>query len=217
MLFCHVTTRVATDKHQDLLSQKGGQGFPHIVFMDEAGNVLAEHEDQRTAAAFAKTGGKARDFLALKAKAEKGDKAAVIDLTIAQLELGHIGAEEADKKLKDAKLTKEQQAKVDGLKAAAEVRDIMKSVTQDPATQAAAGRKFLELKKAGKPAPADDQGFQAFYILILNNAEKDKDVPLFEECLKALKDRFGSVPQAQGFFKAKDEALKKLKAEAPAK
>jgi hypothetical protein len=217
VLFCHITSRVPADKHQDLLGQKGGQGFPHLVFMDSAGNVIAEHEDQRTAAAFAKTGEKAKAFLALKAKAEKGDKAAVVDVTIAELELGHIGAEEADQKLAGAKLSKEQKEKIDGLKAAAEVRDVMKTVTQDPATQAAAGKKFLEMKKAGKPAPADDQGFQMYWIMILNNAEKDKDVPLFEECLKALKDRFGTVPQAQAFFKAKDASLQKLKAEAEKK
>jgi hypothetical protein len=213
VLFCHITTRVATDKHQDLLELKGGQGFPHIVFMDSAGNVIAEHEDERSAEAFGKTGEKAKAFLALKAKAEKGDAAAAVDYTIAQLELGQIKGGEAQAKLKGKTLSKEQQAKVDGLISTAEVREIMETVTQDKTTQEAAAKKFIERKNAGKAAPSDERLVQPYWILMMNHAEGQKDAALFEECLKALKDRFGSNPQAQGFFKVKDDVLKKLKDE----
>lgn len=212
MLFCHITTNVATDKHQDLLEKKGGGGWPHIVFMDAAGNVLAEHEEARDAQGFARTGGKARNFLTMKAKAEKGDKAAEIDYALAQLELGQIKAGEARERLKGRKLSKEQQAKLDALASAAEIQEILDPVTRDVETQMAAAKKFVERKKAGKPAPPDDRTFQTYWILMLNLAEKEKDAALFEECLKELKGKFGDNPQAQGFFKAKDEVLQTLKA-----
>jgi len=48
--------------------------------------------------------------------------------------------------------------------------------------------------------------------LYLPRGVKEKDVALFEECLKELKSKFGDNPQAAGFFKAKDEVLKTLKA-----
>lgn len=211
VLFCHITTHVATDKHQDLLEKKGGQGFPHIVFMDSAGNVLAEHDGPRSAAEFGKTGEKASAFIALKAKAEKGDKAAQVELAIAELELGHIKLDEAKKKLEGKKLSKEQQAKLDGLAASAAVKEVLETVTQDKATQLAAGKKFLEMKKAGQAAPSSDQLFQPYWILMLNYAEEQKDVKSFEEALGAIKERYASNPQAQNFFKAKDESLKKLK------
>ena len=211
MLFCHVTTHVATDKHQDLLEKVGGEGFPHIVFMDGEGKVLAEHDDERSAEAFGKTGEKAKAFLALKAKAEKGDKAAQVDFALAQLEMGQIKAGEAKDRLKGHKLSKEQQAKLDGLATSAEVKEILATVNQDKETQIAAAKKFLEMKKAGKPAPADERNFQVYFILMMNYAEGEKNAALFEECLKALKGRFGDNPQAANFFKAKEEALKQLK------
>ena len=213
VLYCNIMTHVAGDKDQDLLEKVGGQGFPHMVFMDAEGKVLAEHEDARTAEAFGKTGEKAKSFLALKDKAEKGDKAAQVEYALAQLELGQIKPAEAQEKLKGAKLSKEQQAKLDGLVSTGEVREIMETVTQDKATQVAAAKKFLEMKKAGKAAPADDRLVQPYWILMMNYAEGEKDAALFEECLKALKARFASNVQAQGFFKAKEEALKKLKDE----
>ena len=101
MLFCHITTQIQGEKHADLLEQKGGQGFPHIVFMDAEGNVLAEHQGDRSADGFSKTGQKAKEFIALKAKAEKGDKAAKIDFIIAQLSMGQLKASEAEAKIKE--------------------------------------------------------------------------------------------------------------------
>ncbi len=211
MLYCNIMSHVATDKDQDLLEKVGGQGFPHIVFMDAEGKVLAEHESERSAAAFGKTGEKARSFLSLKAKAEKGDKAAQVENALAQLELGQIKAAEAKERLKGRTLSKEQQAKLDGLASGAEVKEILETVTQDEETQNAAAKKFLAMKKAGKPAPSDDRLAQPYWILMMNCAEDEKDAALFEECLKALKARFGDNPRAQNFFKAKEEALEKLK------
>ena len=56
VLFCHLTTQIEGEKHADLLEQKGGQGFPHIVFMDSDGNVLAEHRGDRSADSLATAG-----------------------------------------------------------------------------------------------------------------------------------------------------------------
>jgi len=213
VLFCHVTSLVATDKHQELLERKGGQGFPHIVFLDSSGNVLAVHEDERDAEAFAKTGEKAKGFLALRARAEKGDKAAQVEYALAQVELGQIKVAEGKERLKGRRLTKEQQAKLDGLASTAEVRKILENVTQVQETQFAAARKFVEMKKAGKPAPLDDDNFQTYWILMMNLAEKEKNTALFEECLAGLKVRFGEDPEAADFFRSKAAILKKLKEE----
>ncbi len=210
MLYCNITTHVSTDKDQELLEQKGGDGFPYLIFMDAEGNVLAKHEDQRDAEGFARTGKKAQAFLELKAKAGKGDKAALIDLAIAQLELGHITAEEGQKKLAGlGTLSKAQQAKVDGLLAAAEVREALKTVTREKETQLAAGQKFLEMKKAGRPAPEGDEA-QPYWILIMNYAEEHNDAGTFADALKALRAKYGDNPQAAPFFRAKEATLKEL-------
>ena len=44
-------------------------------------------------------------------------------------------------------------------------------------------------------------------------AEKEKDAATYEEGLKALKARFGTVPEAQEFFKGAEKTLEGLKTE----
>jgi len=210
VLYCNVLSRVPTDKDQDLLRTKGGDGFPTLIFMDSEGNVLARHEDERDAGGFARTGKKAGGFLELKAKAAKGDKPAQIELAIAQLELWQVTAEEARKRIAAlGKLPQAQQEKVDGLLVTAEVREVLQRVTDAKETQVAAGRKFLEMKKAGRAAPKGDE-VEPYWILMMTYAEDQKDAGTFADALKALKEQFGANPQAAGFFKEKEAALKTL-------
>lgn len=55
VMFCHITTKVESDKYQDLMPAKAGDDFPHIVFMNATGDVIAEHEGDRTIEWFGKT------------------------------------------------------------------------------------------------------------------------------------------------------------------
>lgn len=213
MAFCHITTNIPGEKHGDLLEQKGGGGWPHIVFMDSDGNVLAEHEGARDAESFAKTGAKAKAFVDLKKKAEKGDKAAKLDFLIARLDLGQLNVTDAEKELKDlGKPSKDQQKKLDEILPNARVREVLKGIDSQEA-QVDAGKKFYEMKKAGQPAPTGDNEIQGYWILMMMHAEKEKDAASYEEGLKALKAKFGSNPRAQRFFQQSEEKLKKLKEE----
>jgi len=211
VLFCHITTHIEGEKHGNLLEEKGGEGFPHIIFMDAEGKILAVHEEERSAEGFAKTGAKARSFMELKAKAAKGDKAAKIDLIIAQLDMAQIKAADAEKQLKEAgTLSKEQQAKLDEILVNASVMDIVKGIESENEAKAA-GQKFYEMQKAGKPGPTSEQAVQPYYILGMNAAEEAKDAATFEKNLNALKAKFGSNPQAKKFFEAKEKKLEELK------
>ena len=210
MLFCHVTSQVAADKHPQLLSEKGGTGFPYLAFLDAEGNVLAKHLGARDAAGFSATGKSATAFVDLKKKAEKGDKAAQADLLVQQLELGHLSADDARQKMKEVALSAEQKAKVEALFADVEVREVLKGVTQDKATRVAAGKKFLEMKKAGKPAPAGDRELQGYWIFIMDAAEEGKDAKTFAEAFEALKQKYGPNMSPQ-FTKATEDRLAKLK------
>lgn len=219
VLYCNIMSRVQTDKDQDLLEKVGGSGFPHFVFMDTDGKVIVEHDGGRDAAAFGESGKKAQSFLDLKKKAEKGDKAAKFEFFLKQLELGQLPLEEAEKKLKEiGTLSKDQKAKVDPLMSETAVRDTIQSIKQnDPASEIAAGKKLAEMKKAGKPAPKADELYGGYWASIMAHAESQKDVALFEEALKSLKDRFGENPRLKPFFDGKEASLKKLKEEAPKK
>ncbi len=212
VLFCHVTSRVPGAKHDNLLSEKGGQGFPHLVAMDSNGDVLAEHEGARDVPAFEKTMGKAREFVALRKKADAGDKGAKFKVLVHRMKMGSVPADEAEKAAKEiGPLSAEQEKELQGLLADAAVRDVLKEVKPDPASRLEAGKKFLEMKKAGKPAPTGESESQAYWILMMNYAESQKDTATFEEGLNALKAKFGQNPQAQKFFQTQEEKLKKLR------
>lgn len=210
VLFCHVTSNVSTDPHQKLLQEKGGRGFPYLVFMDQDGNVLAKHEGPRNVEGFSKTSEKVQSFLDLKKKAESGDKDAKVDLLIVQIELGHFKADEARNRAKELKdVPPEKQKRIDSALANMEVMEIVQTVTRDRATRIAAGRKCLEMKKAGR-VPSGDQETQIFWILIMDVAEEDKDAALFEEGLNALKTKFGDKVNKR-WLEQNEARLNKLK------
>jgi hypothetical protein len=202
---------VAEDKDQKLLQEKGGRGFPYIVFMDAEGNIVAKHQGQRTVSAFVETGKKAKAFQDLKTKADKGDKAAKFDYLVAQIEMGHLDLAAANKRIEEiAKdITADQKKKLDGLVVNLEVSDIGSKV-KDETGKTEAAKKFLAMKKAGR-VPTGEMEVQMFWIWIMDQAAADRDAATFEEGLNALKARFADNPNAKKFFEQREAQLQKLK------
>jgi len=213
VLFCHITSHVKDRKHDNLLSEKGGRGFPHLVAMDSAGDVLAEHEDEREADAFERTMAKAREFVDLQKKAAAGDKGAKVKVLVHRLKMGSLSPEEAEKAVAEAgPLSRDQEQEIQGLLSDAAIKGVLKNLKMgDPQGKLDAGKKFLERKKAGKPAPTGDMEIQIYWIFMMDYAETQKDAATYEEALNALKAKFGGNPQAQQFFKTREAALNRLK------
>jgi hypothetical protein len=211
VLFCHITTQIAGEKYGNLLEEKGGEGWPFLVFMDPEGNVVAVHEENRTPEEFGKTGEKARAYLRLKEKAEKGDKTAQIDLLITQLSLGQLKADEIGKKIQAVGTpTPEQKARLDGEVLNAQILDLLKTVDSDEKAKEV-GKKFYETQKSGKPGPTGGPAFLSYYSMILDLSEQQKDPQTFEAALKALKGKYGTNPQAANFFTRCEQKLQELK------
>jgi len=198
-MFCHITTMIQGDKYATLLEEKKGEGWPHFVFMDAEGSILAIHEDEPSAAGFGRTGEKVKAFSALKEKAAKGDKAAQVDLLLAQLEM-----------FKEAKPTKEQEAKFASLLVNTSVMQEVEALENKDQEKALA-KKYYERCKEGKPGPTSDQAMQPYYVLALTYAEEQKDVATFEAVFATLKGKFGHVEAAKGFFEEKAKKLEELK------
>jgi hypothetical protein len=211
VLYCNIMSRVPGDKHQNLLMEKGGQGFPYIVFLDAEGNVLAKHEGARDADGFRETGRKVQAFLEVRRKAETGGAEAKLDYLIARLDLGHVKVADAEREIGGLGTpSPEQKARLDEALTNATVLETVREIQSDEGAEQA-GKKFYEMHKAGKPAPTSDDAVQAYWILLMDCAEEKKDAAAFEAGFKALKAKFGELPQAQKWFKEKEETLKKLK------
>ena len=82
--FLHVTSQVEGDKYPDLLSEKGGRGFPHVVCMDAEGGVLAVL-NARTVDGFKDMMKRGAEFQALVAKK---DRTPAEELSVLKAELG---------------------------------------------------------------------------------------------------------------------------------
>jgi hypothetical protein len=212
VLFCHITSQAQGEKHQGLLAQMSGQGWPSVFFVDSEGNVLARHSGPLTSGGFDATGAKPRAFLELKSRAEKGDARAKIDFVLARLELGQLKPGEAEEKIRETggAASAEQKKRLDELVANAEVEAILRVVKSEEA-KIAATKKCYERRKAGKPAPTVEPWQGAYWNLVLEAAESAKDVEVFEESLRILKEKYSALPDAQKYLRDKEASLKKLK------
>lgn len=208
MLFCHVTTHIEGEPNDKLLEEVGGGGFPTILVLDADGKMIGRHAGERSVAEFDKLVTKAAAYLDARKKAAEGDKSAGIDVALADLELGTLTAEAAKKKVEAlGPPTDAQKARLDGILLNAEVMDISKALGKD---RVGAGKKFLELKNAGR-IPDGYKETDIFWNRILDFAESEKDAKLFEEGLGKLKEKFASNPNTKKFFEGKDATLAKLK------
>jgi hypothetical protein len=207
-LFCHVTSRVEGDAYQTLLQEKGGRGFPYLVWMDAEGNVLAKQGD-RSVEGFDKTRKTLQAFLPLEAKAAKGDKEAGVDALIAGIELGRYDADQAKERLgKLGTIPADKQKAIDGLLVNLEVDGMMAEVGS-PLQAVEVGRKFLAMEQAGRVPTG--RAARTFYALILEVHAADKDAPAYEAKLEIMTKLLEGDRNAARLLKRFADTLEKLK------
>lgn len=198
MLFCHITTHVDGDPHQDLLSKKGGMGFPHVVVLDAEGNVQATLAGARNAKGFAATVTKAQaNITALKdlaARADKGDAEAAVQLFEKQLSLSHLTPAVALERLAKLKgVDADNQQKLQGQIAKAEVMGILGAI-KDEKGQIGAGEQMATMLEAGR-IPPEGQEQMYFWLLIGAYANDKRDTALLDKAIAGVKAM--KRPQAQ--------------------
>lgn len=202
-MFLHVTTQIPGRANDDMLGKVGGRGFPHLCVLDADGSVLATHTGDRSAPGFAKTAGKAMEYVDLRKKAESGDQAARIDFAILRGEMGKLTVAELHAELAPlGKLSPAQEKALGGVLANAQFDEIQRT---------AVGEKCAGMLAKGH-IPADEQKRGSFWMQIMEYADFRKDAALYEQALEGAKAIYGGNPQAAGFFKTKEARLAELKA-----
>ncbi|MFN3194297.1 MAG: alpha/beta fold hydrolase [Aureliella sp.] len=214
VMFCHITTKIESDKHQDLWSAIEGRGFPQIVFMNASGDVIIEHRGERTVADFGKSG-KVAD---LKLRVDAGDTTAVNDHFLALLELGQMqyaeakaGAETLDG------LTDEQKKRIGSRLLDLEIMDTMNSMEEAGVEQKMAelGKVWYERGKVGI-APTGAVESQIFYWSIMMAGQMGGDAEALEFGLKGMEKLMGNMhpkqrEQMKQMIKQAREQLKQLR------
>ncbi len=208
VLFCHVTSQVDGDAHQDLLAQKGGRAFPYLVFLDADGAVAAK-QVERTVAGFVATRGKLATLAGLEEKHAAGDAAAGADALQLRLELGQCTAAVANERL--SRLGPIPAAKLAALQTLivnAEVEGLMADV-RTKVEAAAAGRTFLVMAREGR-IPSGRTAL-TFYSVILETHEADRDAAAYEATLAEFKKRIEGERNADRVIRRYEMTLQKLK------
>lgn len=198
VLLLHNTSHVASDSHQRLLAEKGGRGFPYLAFLDADGDVMAKQPyDKFTVDGFLQTlAAEVPEYRALKKKAQSGDKTAAVELLMKQVEFAAIGVQDCNAAIEKLgkDLTQEQLGKLENRRNAAELEAAIEAAGARTKL-AKAGPAVLELKKAGH-VPTDEQAFTLYRRVLLDYAEQQKDVQLFEEILETLRKRYAGNERA---------------------
>lgn len=217
VLFLHVTSHVKKDKHQDLLAKKGGKGFPYVVWLDADGNVVSDADSwefqdppARSIAGLDETGKRVKWYLDVKKKASGGGNPEKVDLALAELEMDKAKLADVEKRIAGLGPSNEQKAALEALRSREEIKPTVEKLRKGAGFEdlCAAGKKFIEMRKAGKPAPQAGPSFEFFWRCILLDARKEKDAASFEEGLKALKARFGDSTGSSLYFHVGQETWK---------
>jgi hypothetical protein len=215
VLFCHITTHVEGDPHQDLLGKKGGRGFPHMVFMDGEGNVLAQHEGPRSLDGFSTTAEEAvetrQELAMLDGKAAQGDAAAGKEAFLLRLDLGHFDAGQALAHMARLPFTDEEKKELDSAVASLEVMEVLSGLTEDEEGILAAGKHFAGMMAKGR-CPGEEE-MQPFYLITLRYAESAKDAKVFRAALDGLKVTLAEMmdnPAVTQYLEEQEKALAEI-------
>lgn len=211
--FLHITTHIQGRKNDGLLSDKGGDGFPYVAFLDAAGEVAGKHQDARDASGFTRTLEKTLRYVAAKQKAAAGDKTAAIDEAILSCELGHIELVDLEEKLQGVELNPEQQKMFDGIKADQTVAELVDDIRTMKGNDASYAMAYEECKKlkAGGVVPSGFLPRIYYWDILKTGAMKNKDAAILEQAIIELTVLFAGNPQAIQSLEPARQALAEMK------
>jgi hypothetical protein len=207
--FLHVTTRIEGRANDGMLSEKGGTGFPTLMFLDAKGEILGK-PGGRDVAAFDKTLGALMAIKDLEKRIAAGEKNLDDDLFMAQLAMGKFktAAEIKEKAKSFKKLTKEQKATIAKAVVGKRVEAAMNSMERGPDAQIKVGKKFKAIYDEGLFPEGDMEG--PFWGLLMEYAESEKDGETMAVALENVKRIFGKQEWATALIEEKEASLKKI-------
>jgi hypothetical protein len=208
VLFVHVTSNVAGEKHGNLHREKGFRTFPALAFLDADGTVLAVQRDL-TVAGFASTAAKVEALLAARKAAAGGGGEADKSLLLAELELDRLDSAQITARARKLDLSKEEALRIDRKLVDNELAELQRQVRVLGREEVL--RRFGELVRSGRRP--NEQNAMQFWNMSLAFAAQAKDPQLAEQSFAELTSRAGK----QERFKPAVENWEKLLAESKQK
>jgi hypothetical protein len=212
--FLHVTTRIEGRKHDELMFDLGGTGFPWIVYLNRKGEVVGKLGEDRSVKGFAETAAKVARWLALEPKAQAGDAAARTDVALLRCAVGVLDFDELEEQLEGVELTPAQARQVKLLRVNATVGETVTVLRQSGFSEDAresALEEFLAIYGAGTH-PTSNRWW--YWDLLRRHAIAERDARLLEGCLGGFREMFkGSEdPRVKPFLEKLEQQLAEFKA-----
>jgi hypothetical protein len=210
-MYCKIVSRVEGDVNEgQLYKLVGRQAYPTVLLLDFDGEVLGKLGSTRTVEALRGMARRGDGFAAFKKKAEGGDRNALIELTIARLEMKSTTVEKAAKLLGErGDFTPDQEKR--WAQAELSNRINLWTSSKDAGERAEAARKLYGLYAEGR-RPVTDSDALRFWTYVMAHAESIRDVEGYETGIEEVRKRYG---KRTGYWKkwfAKHESkLKKLR------
>jgi len=218
VLYVNVASRLDGEKQADLLKTAGGWQVPWFGALGPSGEVLAVMDTRvLTAESVGRMMGRGAEYFAL---ASKKDPTAIERIRMVELDFDAGRAEEPECRKRLATL---QGLDREGLTAldrvlvrldvAVELAKYKKAMSPDPMLKVAAGKVFAGMYRAGR-IPVAKRELDSFCSYILDYAEHEKDVALFEAAYERLRESVKDDRNGPRWMESTKERLARLKAAA---
>lgn len=211
MIFCSIMSKVPGRKHDALIGEKGGQGFPYLVYMDETGKVIGKPTG-RTVAAF-RQGAR---YLTLERKEKRTTEEEVEFLELG-LAMGSLDPAKAKEILAKLEVSDEQrstlEAAIKNAEGLAKVRALVNQLKSRQDVQSkgpALGKELWALYQEGVRAPAGSRESLAMFQLMVTYGLQEKVVEPARAGLKELKAALQGNKRAAGFLSQLEAQVKAL-------
>lgn len=202
ILFCHITTQLKERRHENLLGQKSGAGFPTIFFMDDAGTVITRHQGARSVDALNATAAQAKSLHALHVRSKNGDEEARLELLVKSLEGGLVRPAEIPARAREFKnLKPESQKLLDELLFEVELDELYRSTRGRDEEVAEAAQKVLQWYDS-KRIPTRTKALDLYWAIVIDYARARKDAKAFELALSEQEKRWKDDPSGAGRIQA---------------
>ncbi|MEM7198828.1 MAG: hypothetical protein AAF628_01080 [Planctomycetota bacterium] len=203
VLFLHISSRVADEPYPRLLRDKGGSGFPTLLFMDAAGDVLLKQRG-RDVEAFTTSLERLERWRELERLRASGDPGIAYELLMAEIDLGRVDFPAAAAQRQTfGELDPEQERALDAQLTNLESEHLIKKKGPH------AGPDLLQMWEAGRiPTGAAGRGF---YDALLDHAADQKDAKQFVRFLSEMKRAYGKERRLRPYFKERQEQVRDLR------
>lgn len=187
MLFCHPESEAKAARHRGLGKEKGVVGLPGFAYLTETGEVIvqvppSEHSIEQLRTYLQR----ARQLLAWRAAASRGDARAAAALLIAQLEERQLDrTQAAARRAALTGETAEERARLDALLLDLRIQGEISGAGSDLDARRKLGARYLESLRTGpRPSPQVSRGF---WFVILEHCEASADAEGYAQGLDGLR------------------------------